>query len=125
MTTDVKRSVRLSARIAKELAWALRRDARDPRVADVTVTRVDMTDDLRSARVFVRLLRNGDDLAPREQALAGLARAAGMLRRLVAGRLGLRIAPELSFFYDEALDDLTRIEMLLEEVKADERRRHE
>ena len=89
------------------------------------VTRVEMPNDLRTARVFVRLLRGGDDPALRKQALTGLRRAAGMLKSTIAGRLGLRVTPELSFFYDEALDDLTRIEMLLEEVKADERKRHE
>ncbi len=123
MATDVKRSVRLSARVAKEIAWALGRDVRDPRVADVTVTRVEMPDDLRTARVYVRLLQSGDDEALRKQALIGLGRASGMLRRTISGRLGLRVTPELSFFYDEGLDDLTRIEMLLEEVKAEERGR--
>jgi ribosome-binding factor A len=121
MATDVKRSVRLSARVAKEVAWALGRDVRDPRVADVTVTRVEMPDDLRSARVYVRLLQGGDDDAHRKSALTGLRRAAGMLRKTIAGRLGLRVTPELAFFYDEGLDDLTRIEMLLEEVKAEGR----
>jgi ribosome-binding factor A len=92
-------------------------------VADVTVTRVEMPDDLRTARVYVRLLQSGDDEALRKQALIGLGRASGMLRRTISGRLGLRVTPELSFFYDEGLDDLTRIEMLLEEVKAEERGR--
>jgi ribosome-binding factor A len=122
MATDVKRSVRLSARVAKELAWALGRDVRDPRVANVTVTRVEMPDDLRAARVYVRLLQAGDDGEARKQALIGLKRASGMLRKTIAGRLGLRVTPELTFFYDEGVDDLTRIEMLLEEVKADDRR---
>ncbi len=123
MATDVKRSVRLSARVAKEVAWALGRDVRDPRVADVTVTRVEMPDDLRTARVYVRLLTGGADLEVRKQALIGLGRASGMLRKTISGRLGLRVTPELTFFYDEGVDDLTRIEMLLEEVKADERSR--
>jgi len=122
MATDVKRSVRLSARVAKEVAWALGRDVRDPRVGDVTVTRVEMPDDLRSARVYVRLLSGGDDAAKRKEALVGLRRASGLVKRTIAGRLGLRVTPELAFFYDEGLDDLTRIEQLLEEVKADERR---
>ncbi len=123
MATDVKRSVRLSARVAKEVAWALGRDVRDPRVADVTVTRVEMPDDLRTARVYVRLLSGGEDEAKRTQALVGLKRASGMLRKTVSGRLGLRVTPELTFFYDDGLDDLTRIEMLLEEVKAEGRRK--
>jgi ribosome-binding factor A len=124
MATDVKRSVRLSARIAKEVAWAMGRDVRDPRVADVTVTRVEMPDDLRTARVYVRLLRGGDDEDLRKQALIGLKRASGMLRKTIAGRLGLRVSPELTFFYDEGLDDLTRIEMLLEEVRTDDQKRN-
>jgi ribosome-binding factor A len=123
VATDVKRSVRLSARVAKEVAWALGRDVRDPRVTNVTVTRVEMPDDLRTARVYVRLLEGGEDLETRKQALVGLKRASGMLRKTISGRLGLRVTPELTFFYDEGLDDLTRIEMLLEEVKADERKR--
>jgi ribosome-binding factor A len=121
MATDVKRSVRLSARVAKEVAWALGRDVRDPRVRDVTVTRVEMPDDLRTARVYVRLLKGGEDEAPRKQALVGLKRASGMLKKTIAGRLGLRVTPELTFFYDEGVDDLTRIEMLLEEVRAEGR----
>ena len=123
MATDVKRSVRLSARVAKEVAWALGRAVRDPRVTNVTVTRVEMPDDLRTARVYVRLLEGGEDEETRKQALIGLKRASGMLRKTISGRLGLRVTPELTFFYDEGLDDLTRIEMLLEEVKQDERKR--
>ena len=121
MATDVKRSVRLSARVAKEIAWALGREVRDPRVVDVTVTRVEMPDDLRDARVYVRLLTGGDDEAKRKEALFGLGRASGMLRKVVSTRLGLRMTPELHFFYDEGVDDMTRIEVLLEEVKRDER----
>jgi ribosome-binding factor A len=119
MATDVKRSVRLSARIAKEIAWALGREVRDPRVAQVTVTRVEMPDDLRGARVYVRLLQGGDVEETRKEALFGLGRASGMLRKVVSTRLGLRMAPELQFFYDEGQDDMTRIEQLLEEVRTD------
>ena len=123
MANDVKRSVRLSARVAREIAWALGRDVRDPRVVDVTVTRVEMPDDLRTARVYIRMLSGGEDADRRKAAIVGLGRAAGMLRKTIAGRLGLRVTPELAFFYDEGVDDLTRIEMLLEEVKVDDRRR--
>jgi ribosome-binding factor A len=123
MATDVKRSVRLSARVAKEIAWALGREVRDPRVVGVTVTRVEMPDDLRVARVYVRLLQGGEVAESRKAALVGLGRAAGMLRKVVSTRLGLRVTPELQFFYDDGVDDLTRIEQLLEEVKDDERKR--
>ncbi len=120
MPTDVKRALRVSARLARELAWLLAREVRDPGAANVTVTRVEMPDDLRSARVYVRLLEGGDDAARRKQALAGLRRASGMLRKDAARRMGLRYAPELRFFYDEAPDHTTRIQLLLDELHAEE-----
>jgi ribosome-binding factor A len=46
-----------------------------------------------------------------------------MLRKTISGRLGLRVTPELTFYYDEGVDDLTRIEMLLEEVRSDDSKR--
>jgi ribosome-binding factor A len=123
MPNEVKRSIRVSARLAKELAWLLAREIKDPRAALVTITRVEMTDDLRSARIFIRLLKEGDVPEKRREALAGLARASGLLRSEVSRRAGLRYAPELRFAYDDGLDERTRIEVLLEEVKAEERSR--
>jgi ribosome-binding factor A len=120
MPTEVKRSLRVSSRLAKELAWVLTRSVRDPRVASVTITRVAMPDDLRTARIYVRLLEGGDDEDRRAQALLGLSRAAGMLRSQAARRMGLRHAPELSFVYDDGQDHTTRIEQLLDEVKAED-----
>jgi ribosome-binding factor A len=118
--SEVKRSQRVSARLTKELAWILARSVRDPRVASVTITKVEMPDDLRTARVLVRLLDGGDDEAKRAEALRGLSRAAGILRAESARRMGLRFAPELSFAYDDGQDHVTRIEQLLHEVKTEE-----
>ncbi len=123
MPNEVKRAVRVSARLARELAWLLAREIKDPRAALVTITRVEMTDDLRVAQVFIRLLTDGDVAERRSEALAGLARASGLLRREVSRRAGLRYAPELRFLYDDGQDERTRIEVLLEEVKAEERAR--
>jgi ribosome-binding factor A len=119
MPSDVKRSLRVSSRLARELAWLLARDVNDPRVAKVTITRVEMTDDLRSARIFVRLL-TGDATLERRDALLGLSRASGLLRKGVTKRMGLRYAPELKFVYDEGQDNASRIEQLLDEVRIEE-----
>jgi ribosome-binding factor A len=109
--------------LVKELAWLLTRTVKDPRVAFVTITRVLMPDDLRTARVMVRLIKDGDVAERRREALVGLKSAAGLLRKEASRRIGLRVAPELSFAYDEGQDEVTRIEVLLEEVKAEERAR--
>ena len=110
---EVKRSSRVAERIREELAWLLTREVRDPGAAGAIVSRVEMTDDLKTVRVYVRTLEGkGAD-----QVLAALKRAQAMLRRQVTTRVGLRFAPEFRFFYDDRLDAVNRIEQLLEEVK--------
>jgi ribosome-binding factor A len=113
--SEVKRATRVSERVREELAWLLTREVRDPRVSGVIVSRVEMTDDLKMARVYVRMLTGGDA----SEALEGLKRTSSMLRRELTKKVGLRYAPELRFFYDDGLDKTSRIEELLEEVKRD------
>jgi ribosome-binding factor A len=122
MATEVKRATRVSARLAKELAWVIARQLSDPRVSGVCVTRVEMPDDLRTAKVYLRLV-GGGDASQRAAAIKALARAAGMLRKVASQRIGLRFAPELLFFYDDRQDKLERIEELLAEVQRDDRGR--
>jgi ribosome-binding factor A len=118
----VKRAVRVAERVREELATLIARTVRDPRVQGVSIARVDMTDDLRQARVLVRLLEGGDDEARREEAVTGLGRASGLLRREVTKRLSLRYAPELKFVYDDGQDHLSRVEQLLAEVDAEKKK---
>jgi ribosome-binding factor A len=116
-----KRATRVAEGVREELSALIARTVRDPRVRGVTIGRVDMTDDLRRARVLVRLLEGGDDDARREEAIEGLSRASGLLRREVTKRLGLRYAPELVFVYDDGQDAASRIEQLLAEVEAEKK----
>jgi ribosome-binding factor A len=120
---NVKRTDRIAAMLVKELSWLLAREVRDPRAAFVAITGVKVTGDLRSARVFVRLVKDGELPDRRREALVGLSRAAGLLRSEVSRRLALRQAPELTFEYDDGQDDRMRIERLLEEVRMEERAR--
>lgn len=115
MPGEVKRAVRVSERVREELGWLVTRDVRDPRLEGVIISRVEMPDDLRSARVYVRLL----DATKKDEALHGLERAAGMLRSELVRRIKLRYAPTLRFYYDEGQEKATRIEELLAEVKAE------
>ena len=121
MVGEVKRAVRVAERVREELAWLLARDVRDPRCAGVTVSRVEMPDDLRLARVFVRLLEGGDSEERRREAMTGLQRAAGMLRTAVGRGVGLRFAPELRFAYDDGQEKQARVEKLLAEVEHEKR----
>jgi ribosome-binding factor A len=116
--SSVKRATRVAGRLQEELSVALR-DLRDPRLEGVLISRVDLTDDLQNARVYVRRDQGGDDEAAVKAALKGLGSAANRLRRSAGQALGLRYTPELRFFYDTSLDAVNRIEELLREVKRD------
>jgi ribosome-binding factor A len=106
----------------EELSKALRTMS-DPRLSDVIVSRVEVTDDLQLARVFIRLARRGDEPGPRKGALKALDTAKVRLRRSVAMALSLRYAPDLRFGYDEAPDATERVEELLREIKTEDSQR--
>jgi ribosome-binding factor A len=112
----VKRATRVAGRMQEELSAALR-GLGDPRLEGVLISRVEVTDDLQSARVYVRREQGGDDEKAVKASLKALGAAAGRLRRTAGQALGLRYMPELRFFYDASLDAMTRIEELLREVK--------
>jgi ribosome-binding factor A len=114
---EVKRASRVAERIREELSWMLTREVRDPGASGTIVSRVEVTDDLKTARIYVRTLE-GKEIAT---TLEALKRASTMLRRQVTTRVGLRFAPELRFYYDDRLDAVNRIEQLLEEVKREDK----
>jgi ribosome-binding factor A len=118
---EIKRATRVAEGLREEVAMLLVRKLRDPRVKGAVVARVEMTDDLRNAKIYVRLLESGD--ADRQKdLLIGLDRAAGMIKTEATRNLRLRVAPELKFFYDDGQDARTRVEELLEEVRKDDKR---
>jgi ribosome-binding factor A len=114
---------RVAEGLREELASLLVDEVKDPGAAGAVVTRVDVSNDLRSAKVLVRRLEGGDDEDARRSLIAALGRASGMLRREVTQRLGLRHAPELRFVYDDGQDNVTRVEQLLAEIEADRKGR--
>lgn len=114
---------RVERGLRDELAAMLGGEIKDPGAAGAVVTRVEVTNDLRSARVLVRLLENGDDPERRKAVVAALGRAAGLMRREVTQRLQLRHAPELRFVYDDGQDNTTRVEQLLAEIDHERRQK--
>lgn len=106
------RSRRVGDLIREELARLLREEVRDPRIGFVTLTAVDLSPDLRHARVYVSVLQ-----ADREQALRALRRASSFLRRRLARSAGLRFTPELRFVADESVDTGFRVEGILQQLQ--------
>jgi ribosome-binding factor A len=114
------RPERVGDQIRVEITGMLGREVHDPGIGFLTVTRVEVTADLQHARVYYTSF--GDQKARHESARA-LERAAPFLRRQLAGRLRLRRAPELHFFYDESIEKHDRIERILMEIEQERAQR--
>ncbi len=113
------RANRVAARVQEELATQLR-SLSDPRLQGIFVSRVEMTDDLQVAKVYVRHEQAGE-LSPgaRKSLLRGFEAASGRLRKEIARAVALRRAPELRFIYDAGQDSAHRVEEILREIRAD------
>ncbi|MFO0737990.1 MAG: 30S ribosome-binding factor RbfA [Labilithrix sp.] len=121
---EASRPVRVAAQLRQEVARLLGRDYSDPRLEGLVVSNAWISSDLQLAKVFFRIATTDEGAAfeaRKTDAERALVRAGGRLRKAVTARLGLRVAPELRFLYDDGLDARTRIEELLEEVKRDQR----
>ena len=105
-----KRTERVSQLIQKELGNLLVKDLMDPRVGFVTVTEVRVTDDLRSARVYVSVYGTDEE---RQASLDGLSDAAGYLKSQLGRRIHLRYTPNLTFALDTTLDEAERLDALI------------
>ena len=115
-----KRGERVAERVRTELMELLLRGAvRDPAVADCYVSDVKVSDDLRNARVYIRMAKADVTEDETRRAIAGLNRARGYIRRELAPRLAMKYQPELRFFWDEGVDHANRIEELLSESRAE------
>lgn len=109
-----RRQKRLGELLKVELGTLLLREARDPRLAGVTVTAVHISADLEHARVYVSVIGSR---AERTDALTALDHASGFLRRQIAERLDLRRHPTLSFHFDESIERGQRILSILDEIE--------
>jgi ribosome-binding factor A len=115
MPPDHRRSERVAEGIREEVATFLAEDAKDPRIVGlVTVTGVDVTRDLRHAKVYVSIMGSDEE---REATLVGLGSAASHLRSRIGRALRLRVAPEITFRYDESIARAAKIEALLAQLR--------
>jgi ribosome-binding factor A len=112
-----RRPDQVAEAVRQTIADALLSELRDPRIGFVTVTGVEVTNDLSLARVRVSVM--GEE-AERVQALAGLESAAGFLRSRVGKALSTRVVPEIRFELDRGLEHAARIERILGELRTEQ-----
>jgi len=115
MPPNHRRADRVAEAIRENVATFLREGAKDPRlVGMVTVTAVDVAQDLRSAKIFVSILGTDSERAATIDALESMK---GHLRTRLAKSLQLRLAPEIAFRLDESVARAAHIESLLAQVR--------
>lgn len=111
--SEQKRSTRVADVIQKELAILVLTKVRDPKLAGINISRVEVSDDLSSARVFFTVL--GDKKAI-QAAAAALERARGFMRTHLAKTLNMRYTPNLQFRYDEVGEKVQHLDSIFQEI---------
>jgi ribosome-binding factor A len=103
---------RVNEAVREILGDAIATELKDPRIGFVTVTEVDTSPDLRSARVYVSVLGSPEE---REDSLDGLRSSHGFLQGKIASAIRMKRTPTLTFEYDESVDRGDRITRLLDD----------
>jgi ribosome-binding factor A len=111
------RTEKVQELIKQEVSQIILKELKDPRIGFITVTQVDVTGDLRNAKIYVSLMGSEEQI---RDCWDGLQKALGYIRREIGKRIRLRCTPELSFQLDKSLDYSVHIQELLSKIKDDE-----
>lgn len=108
-----RRTLQVGEMLREELTDIIRRDVKDPRVGFFSLTRVDVTGDLRNARVYVSVYGNDEE---RAQTLDALRSASGYIRHHLKPRLRMRQIPELEFRDDRSMEHAEQLTRTINEL---------
>jgi len=109
-----QRVQRVAEEIKQEIGKIIHDELKDPRIGFVTITKVDLSPDLRYASVYFSVL--GTKKESRDTQV-GLTRSAGFIRKLLGRRMKLRYTPQVTFKLDESAEYSIRISEVLEKIK--------
>jgi ribosome-binding factor A len=115
---NTHRQEKLGELIAAEISELIRTRLKDPRVGFASITHVEVSGDLRHAKVFVSVMGSAEEQA---ETMKGLKHATSFLRRELASRLVLRFMPELTFKLDTSIAEGARILDLIQQVEKEEK----
>jgi ribosome-binding factor A len=116
-----KRSDRVADLIHREVSEMLQRSVKDPRVGFVTITRVQVSDDCRQARIYYSVMGSPEE---QEASLKGLQSARGFIRKELGHRLQLRYTPDVLFQFDPSIEYSIRLGEIFQKLH-DESEGHE
>jgi len=113
MPKEFSRTKRVASQIQRELAQLIQFEVKDPRVGMVTVSAIELSRDLSYAKVYVTVLSANNEVG---EALEGLNKAAGFLRRELGKRLSIRVTPQLTFLYDASVEHGANLSALIDKA---------
>ena len=111
---------RVQAALKHEVSRIIHDNLKDPRVGFVTITKVDLTPDLRSARIHFSILGTDKE---KKDTMIGLKQATGYIRKLIGERLKLRYTPEIAFSWDKTSEYVQHIEEIINKIHEEDDKR--
>lgn len=111
--TNPRSKARIEARIHERVAYCIAFELADPRASFITVTKVEITDDLLTARIFYSVLGTRGDRSRAEHMLAS---ASGFIRKQVGRVLKTRFIPELKWIYDDSAERAAELQQKIQEA---------
>ena len=111
------RADRVGGQVQRAISELLHKSIRDPRLKAATISEVQMSPDLKLAKIYYTL--NGS-ASVRKNAQSGFNSASGFIKKALARELGLRYMPDLKFFYDESFDYGAKIDSLLKSLNKED-----
>ena len=116
------RTSRVGALIHESLSGLLKIGVNDPRLTTATVTGVKMSPDLKLAKIYFVI---SDQIATKDDALAGFEKAKGFIKYTLAQKLKLRYMPDLQFYYDNSIDYGFHIDSVLKNIANEHTTNHQ
>jgi len=116
----MNRLERVSSEIKHEISLIIQAEVKDPHVGFVTITDVEVSPDIKFAKIYFSVL--GDDAA-KKATLEALKKASGFIRKQLAIRLNMRYTPALTFKHDQSTEYASKIDSILKKINAEAPRR--
>lgn len=115
----IRRASRIAEAIRREISTMLqKKEIKDPRIGFVTIVRVETSNNLKEAEVY--LTHYGKD-SDKDKSLEGLRSASGFIGKQIGKRLRLRLIPNIKFFYDEKLEKAMNVLKIMDSLHADKK----
>ena len=122
MRKNSVKNIRINSEVQREMSSIIREDLKDPRIHPMTsVMAVEVTPDLKFAKIFVSVLGNDQE---KEKTMEGLKKSASFARHQLAKRMNLRNTPELNFVLDSSIEYGVTMSKKIDELKEKEESKH-